>query len=130
MRVNSVLLLGLLFIVVHQVCAAVITPPMIPPPPNRRNESVGLWKSIVRGSLAGASKLTRQRFFAADNKLPPLSGVQQRRLLLRLLPIRRLCPISICAGGSSFVAGFDIGIMAGAMIAIVPAFGIESKPHL
>jgi len=38
-------------------------------------------------------------------------------------------PLALCAGAASFISGFDVGIIAGALLLLVPAFGLANAPH-
>ena len=38
-------------------------------------------------------------------------------------------PLALCTGTASFISGFDVGIIAGALLLLAPAFGLASTPH-
>ena len=38
-------------------------------------------------------------------------------------------PLALCTGAASFISGFDVGIIAGALLLLAPVFGIEDMPH-
>ena len=38
-------------------------------------------------------------------------------------------PIALSSGIASLISGFDIGIIAGALLLLVPAFHLERSPH-
>ncbi len=41
----------------------------------------------------------------------------------------KVSPLALCTGSASFISGFDVGIIAGALLLLAPAFGIEDMPH-
>ncbi len=41
----------------------------------------------------------------------------------------RISPLALCTGSASFISGFDVGIIAGALLLLAPAFGIDDMPH-
>jgi hypothetical protein len=38
-------------------------------------------------------------------------------------------PIALCTGTASFISGFDVGIIAGALLLLAPEFGLSKTPH-
>lgn len=40
-----------------------------------------------------------------------------------------ISPLAVCTGTASFISGFDVGIIAGALLLLAPEFGLAETPH-
>ncbi len=49
------------------------------------------------------------------------------KTVLHTSKLAGVSPLALCAGAASFISGFDVGIIAGALLLLVPAFRLD--PH-